>query len=151
MKTAAALLAVLVVVLALCAAAGFVEFTYLVVVPNQPLLHPQKVVEISRTNIVLESGRVLALSPPDSEPLPEEVFLEVSNQVRRSNYEIDVEPKKGHVLSIYVRWPKKYRDYGPLFTIPIIRKTVPSSYRKRLTYGSFIATDSQPDGSANQW
>jgi|SRR6516225_3549801 hypothetical protein len=149
MKIAAVLLGIMVLALALCWAAGFVEFTYPNVVPNQPLLDPQKVTGMDGTNILLESGSVVNLqSVYSAEPLSEKMYVEISNQVSRSGFEIDVEPKHGREVELYVRWPRKFRDSAPPFTIPIIHETVGRCYRKPLAYGTFVGTNSEAEGGA---
>jgi hypothetical protein len=144
-KVAASFLGILFVCLAICWEAGFVEFTYPNVVPNEPLLHPLKVRQLDGTNMLLENGQILALSPlHSSDRSTDEIFLDVSNQVRRSDFEVDVERKNGERVEVYVRWPRKFRDSVPPFTIPIIRETVGRKYRKPLAFGTYVNTNSQP-------
>jgi hypothetical protein len=147
-KTAAALLGILVVGLVICWAVGFVEFTYPNVIPNEPLLHPQKVRSLDGTNMVLESGEVIALSlGHSSERSAQEISLDISNQISRGGFEVDVAPKRGGQVEIFVRWPRKFRDSAPPFTIPIIPQTVGSKYRKRVAFGAYVGTNSQPDAA----
>lgn len=149
-RIAASLFCILAVALAVCWFAGFVEFTYPHVVPNEPLLHPQKVAAIDGTNIVLESGEIIALwLAHSSERSLEEISPDLSNQVSRSDFEVDVDPRKGERVEIYVRWPRKFRDSVPPFTIPIIRETVGRKYRKPLAFGTYLRTNGQPNGAAN--
>ena len=151
MKIAALIFGILVLGLAICWAAGLVEFTYPNVVPNEPLLHPQRVRSLDGTNIVLESGEVLALSPThSSERSPEEISLDISNQLSRGGFEVDLDSKSGGRAEIYVRWPRKFRDSVPPFTIPIVRETVGRKYRKAVAVGTYIGTNSQPSGAANR-
>jgi hypothetical protein len=150
MKAVTAVIGSIVLVLSLCWALGFVEFTYPRIIANQPLRNPRKVARIAGPNIIVEGGRIIALSSPKTtELLPEEMWIEMSNQVRRSGFEVDVEPGKGHEVTLYVRWPRKFRDSAPPFTIPLIPETVGRSYRKRLALGTFVETNSQPEGAAN--
>lgn len=148
MKVAASFLGVVLACLAICWLAGFVEFTYQNVVPNEPLLHPLKVRQLDGTNMLLENGRALALSPlHSSDRSTDEIFLDISNQVRRSEFEVDIDEKDGERAEIYVRWPRKFRDSSPPFTIPIIRQTVGRKYRKPLAFGTYVSTNSQPNAS----
>jgi hypothetical protein len=145
-KKAVSILGILAIVLGICWAAGFVEFTYPNIVPNEPLSHPQKVREINGTNMVLVSGDRIALSLPySSERSVEEISLEISNQVSRSCYEVDVVEKHGDRVEIYVRWPRKFRDSAPPFTIPLIRETIGRYYRKSLAVGQHLAAESRND------
>jgi hypothetical protein len=112
-KRVALIVGIFAVVLAICWAAGLVEFTYPNIVPNEPLSHPQKVREIIGTNMVLASGEVIALLPSyPSERNLEEISLEISNQMSRSGFEVDVVEKKGDRVDIYVRWPRKFLAIG---------------------------------------
>ena len=150
MKTVALIVGILVVGLAICWAAGLVEFTYPNAVPNEPLLRPQKVRSLDGTNMVLESGEIIALSPRySSERSGEEVSLDISNQVSRGGFEVDVAPKSGGRVEVFVRWPKKFRDSAPPFTIPIVPETVGRKYRKSVAFGTYLGANSQPDGAAN--
>lgn len=136
------------VVIAICWVIGFVEFPYPNVVPNEPLLHPQRVREINGTNLVLASGDRIALSLPySSERSVGEISLEISNQVSRSGFEVDVVEKQGDWVEIYVRWPRKFRDSAPPFTIPLIRETVGRYYRKSLATGRHLAGESRNDAT----
>lgn len=151
MKAAVSIIGIVAVALAVCWAANLVVFTYPNVVPNQPLLNPQRVREVDGTNMVLESGRVVGLWPLYSSGLAsEEVWSEISNQVRRSGFEVDIDPDQGQRLKIYVRWPRKLRDSAPPFTVPMIRQTVGREYRKPLAFGAYLNTNSQPDHTTNQ-
>jgi hypothetical protein len=102
------------------------------------------------TNMVLESGEILALlAPYSSERSSDEIYLDISNQVSRGDFEVDVDPKSGGRAEIYVRWPRKFRDSSPPFTIPLIRKTVGRKYKKAVAFGTYLSTNSQPSGAAN--
>ena len=84
-------LGVLAVALAICWVAGLVEFTYPRVVPNEPLLRPQKVRDLDGTNLVLETGEVIGLWPRyHSERSNDEIFVDISNQLSRGGFEVDV-------------------------------------------------------------
>jgi len=150
-KNAALIVGVLVLGLAICWAAGLVEFSYPNVVPNEPLLHSQKVRSLVGTNMVLESGEIIALSPRyASERSSEEISLDISNQVSRGGFEVDVEPKRGgERVEIYVRWLRKFRDSAPPFTISVIPETVGRKYRKAVAFGTYLGTNSQPSGAAD--
>ncbi|HLH56794.1 MAG TPA: hypothetical protein VKY92_24625 [Verrucomicrobiae bacterium] len=146
MKTTAAVLGSFVGVVALCWAIGLVEFTYPKVFTNQPLQHPRKVVEIGPTDLLLDNGLLIRLLPRyGSEPVSQDLFVEISNQVSRAGFEVDVEPKAGHEVTLYVRWPGKFRDSAPPFTIPLIPKRVGSNYRKVLTFGTLVSSKRQPE------
>lgn len=150
-KATAAMLGSLVLVTALCWALGLIEFTYPKIVPNQPLRKPRRVVRIEGTNMMLDHGQMIALFPRyGSEPLSEQESIEIGNQVARSWFEVDVEPRSGREVTLYVRWPRKFRDSSPPFTIPLIRETVGRSYRKLLTDGTLVGTRSQPEGAGNR-
>lgn len=123
-------------VLAICWMAGFIEFTYPNIVPNEPLLHPQKVRELNGTNIVLESGQIYGLSPwLSGDGTPEEWSSAFRNELKRSGFEVDVEDKQGNRVEVYVRWPRKFRDSAPPFTIPLIWQTTGKYYRKPMAFG----------------
>lgn len=134
---------ILAVGLAFCWAVGLVEFTYLNVVPNEPLRHPCKVTELNDTNMVLESGDIVGFRPRYTS------YSDLSNQLVRSDFEVDIEPTKGR-LDIYVRRYSKFRDTVPPFTIPLIRKTVGRKHRELVAFGVYVSTNSQPDGAANR-
>ena len=148
MKATAVIVGSFVLVLALLWALGLVEFTYPRVVANQPLRNPRSVVRIEGTNMVLGSGQLITLSARyGSGPVSEEEISEISNQVARTGFKVDVEPRVGHQVTLYVLWPRKFRDSSPPFAIPLIPQTVGRSYRKLLTYGTLVGTNSQPDGA----
>ena len=150
MKLAATSLAVLLFALVVGWAIGLVDFTFNNVVPNQPLQHPQQVRTIDGTNIILDSGLTVALMPWFStEQTPEQLSVEFSNQLSRAGFEVDVEPKQGNRAELYVRWPRKFRDSAPPFTIPIIRQTVGRYYRKPLAFGMFVGTNSNQHAAAS--
>jgi hypothetical protein len=143
-KTAALVIGVLALGLAICWAAGLVEFTYPNVVANEPLLHPQSVRSLEGTNMVLRTGEIIGLWPRySSERSPEEISMDISNQVSRGGYEVDVDPKTGGRLEIFVRWPRKFRDSVPPFTIPIVSERVGRHYRKSVAFGTYLGTNSQ--------
>jgi hypothetical protein len=140
---------ILIIAIAICWAVGLLEFTYPSVVPNEPLLHPQKVRNLDGTNMVLESGEIIALSPRySSDRSAQEVAMDISNHVSRGGFEVDVEPKNDRRVEIYVRWPRKFRDSAPPFTIPIIPQRVGRLYRKSVAFGMHSGTNSH-DVAAN--
>ena len=146
------LLGIIAIGLAVCWATGLADFTWVRVVPNEPLLHPQKVRALSGTNMIMESGEVIALWPRESsERSLQEVYLDMSNQVRRSGFEVDIEPKRdGTTLDVFIRLDSKFRDtVPPYFTVPLIWKTAGSRHREAIAYGACVGTNSQPDGEAN--
>ena len=150
MKIAAFVLSIFAVVLALCWAAGFVEFTYLNVVPNEPLRHPRKVQIIDGTNMLLESGEIISFRVShSSERSDEELYSEISNQVSRSDFQVDIETNKTGNLDIFVRRHRKFRDTVPPFVIPIIRETVGREWREKIASGAWAHTDTEPNDAAN--
>src|SRR5215510_13694981 len=107
-KVAIGVVAILVFGLVICWAVGLVEFTYPRVVQNEPLLHPQKVRSLDGSNMVLSTGEVIGLWPRyHSERSDREIFSGISNQVSRGGFEVDVDPKGGGRLEIFVRWRRK--------------------------------------------
>jgi hypothetical protein len=150
-KTAILVLGILAVGLALCWAVGLVEFTYLNVVPNEPLQHPRKVQVIDGTNMVLESGEMISFWPSDSsDRSKEELYLEISNMVSHSDFQIDIETNKAGSLDILVRRYRKFRDTVPPFVIPIVRETVGRQRRGVVAFGAYTPMSSQPNGAANR-
>lgn len=150
-KTAILALGILAVGIALCWAAGLVEFTYLNVVPNEPLQHPRGVQGINVTNMVLDSGEIINFWPSDSsDRSKEELCLEISNMVSHSGFQIDIETNKAGNLDILVRRYRKFRDTVPPFVIPIVRETVGRQRRGIVACGAYAATNSQPNGPANR-
>jgi hypothetical protein len=145
MKMAALITGILVACLAICWATGLVEFTYPKVVPNEPLLHAQKVRSLDGTNMILESGETIALWQQYlSDRSAEEISMDISNQLSRGGFEVDVDPKPSGRLEIFVRWPRKFRDSVPPFTIPIIPQTVGRKFRNRVAFGTYLNTNTQP-------
>lgn len=146
------LLGLVVIALAACWATGLADLTWVRVVPNEPLLHPQKVRGLSGTNMIMESGEVIALWPREaSDRSLEEIYLDISNQVRRSSFEVDIEPTRNRSkLNVFIRLDSKFRDTcPPYFTVPLIWKTAGSRHREAIAYGAYLGTNSQPDGAAN--
>jgi hypothetical protein len=149
MKYIIRFLSFFVVGLAACWMLGWVEFTYLNIVPNEPLLHPRKARELQGTNMVMQDGQIIALWPKyPSERSTEEIYGDISNQLSRSDFQVDVDSKDGQ-LEIYVRKHRKFRDYAPPFTIPLIRQTVGKNRRELLAYGAYVQTNVQPESSTN--
>lgn len=135
----------------ICWVAGLVEFTYPNVVANEPLLHPQKVRSLEATNMVLQTGEIIGLWPRySSERSREEISMEISNQVSRGGFEVDVDPKTGGRVEIFVRWPREFRDSVPPFTIPLISKRVGRYYRNAVAFGAYLDTNSQPVEAPNE-
>ena len=122
-------------------AVGLIEFDYVSNVSDQPLLNPQKVREFSGTNMVLESGEIIALVPRYSSAPTAEAYWSISNQVSRSEFEVDIEPQDGGHVEIYVRRHRKFRDTVPPFTIPLV--PVSKYIRKAVAWGTFLSANSQ--------
>jgi hypothetical protein len=145
-KTVVFVLSIFVVVLVFCWAAGLVEFTYLNVVPNEPLKHPCKVQIIDGTNMLLESGEMISFWPRySSERSNEEAYSDISNQVCRSGFQIDIETNRTGNLDIFVRRHRKFRDTIPPFVIPLVRKTVEKERREVVASGAYVRTGSKPN------
>jgi hypothetical protein len=148
-KAAVILVVAIAIGFAICWAAGIVEFTYPNIVPNEPLLCPQKVSRLDGTNMILESGDVIALLPRHpSERSAGEIYSDISNQVVRSGFEVDVEPKGKDRVEVFVRHPRKFRDTVPPFTVPLFRQTVGKMYREAVALGMYVIPNSQQDGAA---
>jgi len=129
------------VVIFICWASGLVVFTYEYPVPNQPLQHPCKVQIVNETNMLLENGAMITFTPRwPSDRSPEEVYEDISNQVRRSDFQIDIETNKTGGLDIFVRHPRKFRDSAPPFTIPVIRQAKGQYFRQREAVGAYVQT-----------
>jgi hypothetical protein len=149
-KTVVFVLSIFAVVLALCWAAGLVEFTYLNVVPNEPLQHPCRVQIIDGKKMLLETGEMISFWPSSSsERSNEEVYSEISNQVSRSDFQIDIETNKTGNLDIFVRRHRKFRDTVPPFVIPVIRETVGRDYREVTASGAYMRAGSKSNDEAN--
>lgn len=135
-------LAALVLVIAICWAAGLVEFSYVHVVPNEPLHQPRKVQRLDGTNMVIEGGEIIGLRPKySSERSDHEILSDISNLVSRSDFQVDVEQRGGGTLEVFVRRPSKFRDCLPPVTLPLIRETVPRYRREAVAFGVFISTN----------
>lgn len=131
---------ILAIVVFISWATGLVVFTYEHVVPNQPLLHPRKVQIINETNMVLENGGTIFFwrgSPSDRN---DEDYADISNQVRRSDFQIDIETNNAGSLDIFVRHPRKFRDTVPPFEIPVIRVTAGKYIREKEAFGAYVQT-----------
>lgn len=153
MKTFIPLL-ILAAVIIISWATGVVVFTYEHVVPNEPLQHPCKVQIIYGTNMLLENGAMITFWPrwwpsDKSAEEVEEVYEDISNQVRRSNFQIDIETNNAGSLDIFVRHPRKFRDTIPPFEIPVIRVTVGKYFREKEAFAAYMQTTNKPDW-ANQ-
>src|SRR5258708_5463550 len=75
-------------------------------------------------------GATGTLPPYSSDRSNEEIYSDISNLLSRTGFEVDVDPKSGGRLEIFVRWLRKFRDSAPPFTIPVIPHTVGRRYRK---------------------
>lgn len=149
-KMAVLIIGALVLGFAICWAAGLVEFTYPNIVANEPLLYPKKVRSLKGTNMVLQTGEIIGLWPRySSERSREEICIDISNQVSRGSFEVDVDPKPGGRLEIFVRGPRKFRDSVPPFTVPLISERVGRYYRKAVAFGAYLGTNSQLTGAAD--
>ncbi len=149
-KTVVSVLSIFAVVLALGWAAGLVEFTYLNIVPNEPLQHPSKVQVIDGTNMVLQSGEMISFWPSrSSDRSNDELYSEISNQVSRSDFQIDIETNKAGNLDIFVRRHRKFRDTVPPFVIPVVRETAGRERREMVACGIYVRTGGKPNDAAN--
>ena len=140
MKIVAFILVVIVIAFIL----GLVGFTYPRVVRDEPLHHPLRVVKIEGTNIVLESGRLIALEGMTA--------ADITNKLQQSDFHVDVEPGHGGSVAIWARqtgwicgtpWAQPIR-------IPLVPVTVHKNRRKLIAVGSYIRESGQPDGTANR-
>jgi len=84
-----------------------------------------------------------------SERSSEEIYSDIRNQVSRAGFEVDVDPTNDGRVEIYVRWPRKSHDSAPPFTIPLIRETIGSKYRKAVAFGTYLRTNRQSGGTPN--
>jgi len=146
MKSAVtALIAVVVVVLLLeCAwMIGLLGFHYPLVIQDEPLLHPQKVIGVQGTNLILESGAVLAIDTLEAS--------DISNKLRQSRFEIDVDRTHGAAVAIWARqdgwvcgapWAQPIR-------IPLIGDKTYRNRRQIIAVGAYLDPEGQQDGAAN--
>ncbi len=110
---------------------GLIGFHYPDVVQDEPLRNPQKVVRVEGTNIHLESGAIVALDGLDT--------LEISNKLKQSAFEIDIEGTNKEPVAIWARqdgwvcgtpWAQPIR-------IPLIRDTTYKNRRELIAVGSY--------------
>jgi hypothetical protein len=148
-KIVGSFLVVLAIGVAICCATGLVSFTSVSTVANEPLRHPGRVMEVDGTNLVLESGQIIALRTFSR--------YSISNQLIRSDFQIDIEQgdtngpgafdiEQGDTnwLDIYARRPGKSDFMRPLvFTIPLIRRTRGATDRVWIASGRYVSTNSQ--------
>jgi hypothetical protein len=132
-------LLILAIVVFISWATGLVVFTYEHPVVNQPLQHPCRVQIVNGTNMLLEDGRMITFWPRWSSDRSDEAYEIVSNQVRRSDFQIDIETN-AFDLCIFVRYPRKFRDSAPPFEIPIIRHAVGRYGRQIEAVGKWVQT-----------
>ncbi len=146
MKVALRFLALAATVAVVLWVVGLVEFTSVTYVPNEPLRRPRRVKELNGTNLVLESGQAIGLDPRYG------AFLGLSNQLFRSDFQVDVEQGETNVFSlaeneagssnrldIYVRRARRREALRVGFLIPLFRKTAGENYRAWVASGRYLA------------
>lgn len=131
-----------------CWLLGWVEFTYVKVVPNEPLLHPRQISKLQGTNMVMQDGQIIALWPSYPGRSTEESHGDISNKLRLSDFQVDIDTNYGQ-LDIYVRHKRKFRDSSPPFTIPLIRETVGRKSRQLLAHGEYLSSNSRSGDPTN--
>jgi hypothetical protein len=125
---------VLVVVIFMPVAAwalGIVGIHYAVVVRDQPLVHPVRVVRVEGSVLKLADGQVIAIDGSDAERL--------NKQLGQSGYEIDVEGD-GSAVSVYARqdgWICGTRWAQPI-RVPLIADTVYMNRREIIAVGKIV-------------
>ena len=138
MKSLAAIL-IIAAVFILCAANfGIVGFHYPMVIQDEPLRNPQKVVRMEGTNIFLQNGAVIEIESSDA--------AEISNKLHQSAFNIDIEGTKGEPLAIFARqdgWICGTPWVQPI-RIPLIRDNVYKNRRKLIAIGSYVESNGQP-------
>ena len=95
MKIAIILSTVLLLLLFAGYKVGLVGFHYLLLVQNEPLHHPIKVLKLDGNRLTLLNGQTLTIDPVD--------FTDVSTELNRSNDEVDLEINDKGQASIFAR------------------------------------------------
>jgi len=95
MKNSIVLLSILVLLLAVGWVTGLVGFRYPNIVQCDPLRHPVKVTDLKGTNMLIADGRVIAFRPSYES--------EFTNELRQSQFEVDIETRGTIGAAIYVR------------------------------------------------
>jgi hypothetical protein len=143
MKITATILIVAVLLILCASMIGMVGFHYPHVIQDEPLQHPQNVLRVEGTNIVLESGAMIALDQVDASG--------ISNKLKQSAFQVDIEGAKGGPVGIWARqdgwicgtpWAQPIR-------IPLIRDTTYKNRRELIAVGSYLESGGQQDGAAN--
>lgn len=118
---------------------GLVDFTYEHPVPNEPLQHPRKVQISNETNMLLENGGLITFWPSwRSEEQFKVVYEDASNMVRYSDFQVDIETNETGKLEIFVRRPRKLRDFHAPLEIPIIRENVGMYLKRKVAFGTWV-------------
>ncbi len=143
MKIVATILIVVALLVVTASVIGLIGFHYPDVVQDEPLRNPQKVVRVEGTNIYLESGAIVALDGINT--------LEISNKLRQSAFEIDVEGTNKEPVAIWARqdgwvcgtpWAQPIR-------IPLIRDTTYKNRRELIAVGSYVDSNDRRGGAAD--
>jgi hypothetical protein len=135
---------IIALLLILCAAScGLVGFHYPTVIQDEPLRDPQKIARVEGTNLFLQNGSVIAIDWIKA--------TEISNELRQSSFEVDLEGAKGEPVAIIARqdgwicgtpWAQPIR-------IPLIRDTVYKNRRELIAMGEYVQPNSQRDAVAH--
>ena len=153
-KIAASLVAVSAIAVAIGWVTGFVKFTSVTFVSNEPLRYPCRVKEMDATNLVLEGGQVIRLDRAYAGS------ARLSNLLTQSDFQLDIErgdtnrpgafeteAGNTHRLDLYVRRPRRSDSVRPLvFTIPLIRKSAGTDNRVWMASGRYVITNNQDRG-----
>lgn len=129
------------IVTGLCVAAwmmGIVGVHYPVVVQDEPLHHPVKVVSVVESRLVLANGQVIAVEGTDKARL--------DKQLSQSGYEVDVEEESGTgstgITRIYARqdgWICGTPWAQPI-KIRLIPQMVYRNRRQQIGFGEVVKT-----------
>jgi hypothetical protein len=126
------------------ASIGVVGFRYPKVIQNEPLKHPQKVVRVEGTDLVLQNGRTVRVEGID--------HSEITNKLAQAAFEVDLEGGDEGAVSIWARqsgwicgtpWAQPIR-------LPLIPDRVYRNRKQLIALGSFVRSDSQQSGSASR-
>src|SRR5258708_12723602 len=95
--------------------------------------------------MVIQSREMISFWPSrSSDRSNDELYSEISNQVSRSDFQIDIETNKAGNLDIFVRRHRKFRDTVPPFVIPVVRHTPGRQRRTMLAFQLYMRTDAKP-------
>jgi hypothetical protein len=142
-KTVATILSVAALLLVCALMMGMAGVHYPRIIRDEPLQHPQTVVRIEGTNLVLESGAIIAFDGIEA--------ASISNKLQQSEFAVDIDGAQGEALAIWARqdgwvcgtpWAQPIR-------IPLIRDTTYKNRRQMIAVGSYVRSGGQQDGSAD--